>query len=205
MVITKNKKCYLFLVFLFSSLRKKEISFMNIELLQDASWVGDLETVKNLLENKADINAGNNGPLRCASANGHLEIVKFLVENKADVNAENNAIQPACENGRLEIVKFLVENKADITANNNEAVQWASRFHRMEIVKFLLSKGADYSRMKGRDKKYFRSLKAWRRWRKVIFFRRLTQIALPLYYSPGFPGWKEGRKCLEEFVGEMKP
>ncbi|PCI09756.1 MAG: hypothetical protein COB73_04925, partial [Flavobacteriaceae bacterium] len=48
-----------------------------------------------------------------ASIDGDLEIVKFLVEQGANINYQNNygwtALISASRNGHLEIVKFLVE------------------------------------------------------------------------------------------------
>jgi len=182
-----------------------------------ASMDGHLETVKFLVTgdlavrgepprgnfepgNKAGITA-NNHAIWWASVNGHLEIVKFLIENKANVNADDiGPISGASKNGHLEIVKCLVENKADITANDNHAIQWATRRGHLEIVKFLLSKGADFKKLTPEHKTYFRTLKWFRRWRKIIFLRRLKQIALPIYYSPGFPGSFKERKSLETFL-----
>ena len=76
-----------------------------------ASENGHLETVKFLIESKADIEAKDNlfgkTALHLASENGHLETVKFLIENKANIN-------PKDDNGNtaLEVVKFLITNGA---------------------------------------------------------------------------------------------
>ena len=56
-----------------------------------AALKGHTETVKLLLENKADVNACRTDdgatPLYIAAHKGHTETVKLLLENKADVNA----------------------------------------------------------------------------------------------------------------------
>jgi len=140
-----------------------------------------------------------------ACAEGRLERVKYLVELKADITAnDNQALVFASQNGHLEVVKYLLTgepgNKADITARNNNPVLLASLFGRLEVVKFLLSKGADFSRLTPKHKTYFRTLKVIRRWRFFVFLRKLFQIALPLYFSPGFPGYFRGRKSLENFL-----
>jgi len=178
---------------------------MNKRLIK-ACKQGKLEIVKFLVELKADITAEDNWAVQSASSNGHMETVKFLIENKADITALNNnwVVQSASSKGCLETVKFLVENKADITADGNRAVWWASQNGHMGTVKFLLSKGADFNMLTSKHKTYFLTLKWFRRWRFIIFLRRLTQVALPLYYSPGFPGWLKGKKCLEDFESEMK-
>jgi ankyrin repeat protein len=46
--------------------------------LLDAVIEGDLDEVKELVEQGADIHARNDDALRCASENGHLDVVKFL-------------------------------------------------------------------------------------------------------------------------------
>jgi hypothetical protein len=43
------------------------------------------EVIKELIENGADIHAGNNYVLHWASENGHVEVVKYLVEKGADI------------------------------------------------------------------------------------------------------------------------
>ena len=84
--------------------------------LIEASRSGDLERVKELVEQGANIHAWNDLALRCASENGDLEVVKFLVENGAD-NINDALIYASGE----EVIKFLVEKGADIhaRANNN--------------------------------------------------------------------------------------
>jgi len=105
---------------------------------------GDLEKVKLLVENKADITAEHNTALIEASYHGQLEIVKFLLENKADIAAENNeALQEASLKGHSEIVKFLIENKADVAAKNNAVIRLASYRGHLETVKFLVENKAD--------------------------------------------------------------
>ena len=54
------------------------------------SKIGQLEVVKLLIENGADITVGDNCAIRWASRNGHIEIVKLLIENGADCTAWNN-------------------------------------------------------------------------------------------------------------------
>jgi len=133
---------------------------------------------------------------------GSLKTVKYLLALGAEI-PKKGVISGATSRGHLEVVKFLVEtgvNKREL----NDALGCASRNEHLEIVKFLLSKGGDFSRLIPEHKTYFRTLKAWRRWRIKIFLRKLFRVALPLYYSPGFPGSLKGKISLEEFVGEMK-
>lgn len=68
-------------------------------LLMLASYYGNLETVKMLLENEADMNVLNDrgqSPIAGAVFKGYEEIVKAMVEKGADVHAgQPNAIDSA--------------------------------------------------------------------------------------------------------------
>ena len=58
--------------------------------LHHATRNGDLEIVKQLVSNGADVNAiANQGhfPLYCAAGHGHVETTRYLVENGADLQA----------------------------------------------------------------------------------------------------------------------
>jgi ankyrin repeat protein len=76
---------------------------------------GHLDTVKVLLESKADVNAPNadgTTPLMVASQGGHKEIVKLLLAKDVDVNAKDKtdgrtALWHAAQNGHTEIVELL--------------------------------------------------------------------------------------------------
>jgi ankyrin repeat protein len=106
----------------------------------------DLEIVKFLIENGADVNANNGVALDYASRNGNLEIVKFLLENGADVNANNGAaLAGASQRGHLEIVKLLLSPTvgADVNADNGRALSFAISADKQNIVHFLLENGAN--------------------------------------------------------------
>ena len=60
------------------------------EQLIEASCNGDLNRVKQLVEQGADIHACNNGALYWASMKGHLDVIKYLVEAGADICILNN-------------------------------------------------------------------------------------------------------------------
>jgi ankyrin repeat protein len=51
---------------------------LNDNLIQAAQY-GNLESLKYLVENGADIHAKTNYAIRFSAKNGHLEIVKYLV------------------------------------------------------------------------------------------------------------------------------
>ncbi len=80
------------------------------DLLEYAAGYGNLELVKYLIENGANVNADENEALRRAAEKGNLEILKYLVENGANIS--DLALIRAAIYGQLEIVKYLVENGA---------------------------------------------------------------------------------------------
>ncbi|MEM2677506.1 MAG: ankyrin repeat domain-containing protein, partial [Thermofilaceae archaeon] len=60
--------------------------------LHKAAEEGDLQRVKKLVENGANVNAKDeygSTPLYLAVLNGHLELARFLVEKGANVNAKD--------------------------------------------------------------------------------------------------------------------
>lgn len=69
---------------------------------------GNLEKVKECIENGADVNAKDvwgKTALRSASQNGHFEIVKFLIENGADMNAKNKNNETALDYAKTDEIK----------------------------------------------------------------------------------------------------
>ena len=119
-----------------------------------AANLGDLNLVKELIEEGADVNAvteeKNYTPLFVAAQNGYLEVVKTLLEKEADVNAvtEKNftPLHIAAQGGYLEVVKTLLEKGADVGAVTDEGSTslYLAAFHgRVEVVKTLIEKGAD--------------------------------------------------------------
>ncbi|MFY9109231.1 ankyrin repeat domain-containing protein, partial [Aliarcobacter butzleri] len=79
-----------------------------------------------------------------ASYNGNVETVKLLIDNKAQVNKKNNKGQTplggVCFKGNLEIVKLLVENGANIHENNGFGLTpfaFAVIFGNTDIVEYF--------------------------------------------------------------------
>lgn len=133
--------------------------------LIDASISGDLEKVKECLENGADVNTYSNidwTPLLCATHFNHLEITKYLIEKGADVNPKDtdtlqlgltpllSATTNEIKNDEVkkEIIKLLIDNGADVNAKDrngytpliNACIAIKDNF---EVVKSLIEKGAD--------------------------------------------------------------
>ncbi len=114
---------------------------------------GNLEVVKYLVEQGADVNAKDEDGwtvLHAVDEGGNLEVVKYLVEQGADVNAKGEwgrtALHAVAEGGNLEVLKYLVEQGADVNAKGEwgrTALYSAARRGNLEVVKYLVEQGAD--------------------------------------------------------------
>ncbi len=87
---------------------------------------GNIDDVKNLLENEAKLDATDEKgktPLMIAAEFGHQDIIELLLQEKADLNEEdydgNTALMLASLNGYSEVVKVLLENGAKIETINS--------------------------------------------------------------------------------------
>ena len=68
----------------------------------------DVNTIKYLIEQGADIHVYNDYVLRYSAENGNLELVKYLIEKGADIHANDDyALCWSAENGHLKVVKYL--------------------------------------------------------------------------------------------------
>ncbi|MFC1834460.1 ankyrin repeat domain-containing protein [Thermodesulfobacteriota bacterium] len=131
---------------------------VNLELIT-ASSQGNLDAVKQLIADGADVNTKNNDfrtALMEASKGGRLAIVKYLVEKGANVDDitkdSRTALMDASRNGHLDTVVYLVEKGADVNvktiSNGITAIMIASGAGELgllhpNIVKFLVLQGAD--------------------------------------------------------------
>ena len=112
--------------------------------LIEASIDGDLDKVKYLVENGADVHADNDYALCLSAENGHFDIVKYLVENGTDIHAKNDhALCWSAKNGHLEVVRLLLENGADIHAHDDFALRLSAQKGHLEVVKYLIENRAD--------------------------------------------------------------
>jgi len=90
--------------------------------LHDAAADGEIERVKLLISEDADVNVKNSQgltPLHYAAFEGHKDIVELLLAHGADVNVgdanyNRTALQFAMQSNQREIVQLLVSKGADI-------------------------------------------------------------------------------------------
>jgi ankyrin repeat protein len=88
--------------------------------------IGNIESIKYLIDNCADINANDNNGislLYTAVLLGNLEIVTYLIEKGADVNVINilfgkSPLHVAAENGFINVTKLLVEKGANLNVKD---------------------------------------------------------------------------------------
>ena len=97
-----------------------------------------------------NISIGADSILFLVASGGNLEIVKALVENGADIDATNSeattALQGASANGHMAVVAYLLRNGANIqhvNENGSTSILIASNYGFAEIVQLLIDKGAD--------------------------------------------------------------
>ena len=77
--------------------------------LMQASYWGNVEAVRMLISNGADVNHENkNGvtALMLASAEGHVEVVKLLLQSGANTRI-NEALDLAQKRGQSEVISVL--------------------------------------------------------------------------------------------------
>ena len=81
--------------------------------LHDAIRKGDINKIKYLVSQGADIKDDNNYAIKWASKNGHLDVVKYLVSIGADINKiniTNTLITKLYNNHCFELLHKLLEN-----------------------------------------------------------------------------------------------
>ena len=89
-------------------------------------------------------------PLQYAARNDQLQVVKFLVENKADINLFGggvSALFDACRYSHHRIANYLVEHKADVNTGTDAGFVGATclmvAIPRAATVQLLIDNGAD--------------------------------------------------------------
>ena len=130
-------------------------SFQDQTPLMSAVRQNQVETVKALIANGAEVNAKIAGSievtaLMIAARYGYTDIMKVLIDNGADVNAKSDhgytALMRAARNGQTDAVKMLIQNRAEINVYNDggaSALWLAAEHNHLDIAKLLLANGAN--------------------------------------------------------------
>ena len=120
-----------------------------------ATGIGDLNAVKEILNDGADANTEFFGrtPLQTAADMGYGEIAELLLDYGADINQNTlygTPLHCAAGSGHPDIVKMLIANGADVNAYSRlggvlvaTPLQMAVEAKDLEIVKLLIANGAD--------------------------------------------------------------
>ena len=104
----------------------------------------NVDVVRELVEEGADIHVRNDAALCFAALYGYLDIIKYFVEEGADIHAHDDlALRWAALQGHLDVVKYLVEQGADIHVDNDDALCWAAEQGHLDVIKYLVEHGAD--------------------------------------------------------------
>ena len=143
----KKKKSRLRISYLLSKLGSKD------NRLFEAATIGDVATIKTLLEHVFDIESKDkyaHTALLCASVHGHVAVVQLLLNKGADIESKtkigNTALACASEHGHVAVVQLLLNKGADIeskTKIGNTALACASEHGHVAVVQLLLDKGAE--------------------------------------------------------------
>jgi len=116
--------------------------------LCDAAKKGDLERVKLLIAEGADVNSKDekeSTPLCRAVESGKMELVQLLVDAGADVNA--GSWPPLCvavDENNIAVAEYLIEHGANVNAPEGwTAFQEAPYVASTEMIELLIANGAD--------------------------------------------------------------
>ncbi len=126
---------------------------VEVERLHQAARDGDLEQVKKLIAQGADVNASNGDekwtPLLAAAKAGHADVINVLLKNGAKVDAGSYSYTPlyyAIWSKDAQAVRALISGGADVNAKNENGwtpLHYAAREGHKEIVELLLAHDAD--------------------------------------------------------------
>jgi len=192
---------------------KGDISEHAKTIAMSASWTNNLSALELLLKNGCrPWLTDNNECLLASSHNRTYEIIYFFLNDGVEIRyaekfLENliitarGRISEKEKTGLLGVFRFL--KKKGINLVSPRITSLALQVQNFELVLYLEKLDPNLKGIFRLNSGYL-EFKFWRRWRFKVFFRRLKQIALPLYYSSGFPGYFRDRISLEKFVGELE-
>lgn len=131
----------------------------SLTLLHIATMSRNIEVIKTLIKNGANINAKggrhNYTPIFNSSGLGDIGAMKILIEHGANVNARDDfgetPLMAAAEWGRTKSIRLLIENNANINADsssvagNKTAIWYAVSEGYFDAFLLLKKNGAKYN------------------------------------------------------------
>ena len=122
--------------------------------LHEAAKSGDVEQIKSLISEGADVNRRDSNQwtaLHEAAHNGKIEAARLLISNGAEVDVkEKDGWTPlflALPSGNQDLISLFVNNGADVNVKCGQyeetPLQYAARNDFKEITKLLIDSGAD--------------------------------------------------------------
>ena len=125
------------------------------EQLVEAARCGRLDEVKELLQNRADLENRSDDfrkrtPLRFAAGGGHRDVVQLLLEKNAEIETRDEfgrtPLNAAAELGHRDVVQFLLEKKAKIETIDGRGYSLlyvAAKSGHRNVVQLILEKRAE--------------------------------------------------------------
>ncbi len=120
--------------------------------LHEAAAKGDLEQIKQLIAQGADVNESDAAvpPLYVALYKGHAAVAELLIAKGADVNAKDEdghtLLHRAAVGGDKNMAELLIARGSDVdakTKHGETSLHWAAQQGDIVFVKLLIAKGAD--------------------------------------------------------------
>ena len=119
---------------------------LNVPLINAAHYSTNEVFLQKLIDSGAYKDYDYDTALREAASYNNINAVKVLIKNNADVNVQNRggmtALMSACYNGNLEMTKMLLDAGADksIKRGNYDALYYAREYGKNEEIIKLLTK-----------------------------------------------------------------
>jgi ankyrin repeat protein len=112
--------------------------FINFETRKELKKIEELEILKLMIQNGANIHINDDYLLMSSCYCGNYLFVKFLIDFGVDITIrDNQALINSIKSGNLELVKLLIKNGADPRARINNPLRVSMDVGNNEITKYL--------------------------------------------------------------------
>ncbi len=108
-------------------------------LLTVATWNGNLEMARILIDNGSNVNQNGGSPLINAIETGNFDMIELLLSRGAGVHIDNEApLMIAAKKGRTDIVKLLIKHGANIHARKDKILEYANDYQTLRHYLLLI-------------------------------------------------------------------